>query len=47
MSFKKSEVMKKLYELLAIEKRYTTAYHPEGNGDCERKNVVTYVAKAS
>lgn len=39
-SFKASAVMNQLYKLLAIEKRYTTAYHPEGNGECERKNKV-------
>ena len=32
--------MVELYNLLSIEKRQTTAYHPEGNGLCERYNRV-------
>ena len=40
LSFKASEVMNTLYQLLAIEKRYCSPYHPEGNGECERRNKV-------
>ena len=40
LSFKASEVMNSLYNLLSIEKKYTSPYHPEGNGEAERKNKV-------
>ena len=40
VSFKTSEVMKNVYRLLAIDKKYCSSYHPEGNGEAERKNKV-------
>ena len=40
VSFKKSEVMNNVYRLLGIEKKYCSSYHPEGNGEAERKNKV-------
>ena len=40
VSFKTSEVMNNVYRLLAIDKKYCSSYHPEGNGEAERKNKV-------
>ena len=40
VSFKTSEVMNNVYRLLGIEKKYCSSYHPEGNGEAERKNKV-------
>jgi hypothetical protein len=39
-SFKASEVMNNLYSLLGLEKKFSTPFHPEGNGQVERENKV-------
>ena len=39
-SFKVAEIMKNLYALLGIEKKYCAPYHPEGNGSAERFNKI-------
>jgi hypothetical protein len=40
LSFKASEVMNNVYQLLAIDKHYCSPHHPEGNGESERMNKV-------
>ena len=39
-SFKEAAVMKELYGILGLEKKYTSNYHPEANGESERYNKI-------
>ena len=39
-SFKESKIMQHVYKLMGIEKKYSSPYHPEGNGSAERFNRI-------
>ena len=39
-SFKEAAIMKELYSILGLEKKFTSSYHPQANGATERYNKI-------